>query len=135
MLHTQFFSARFKKDVVIDMICYRRHGHNEGDEPMFTQPTMYKKIAEHPTTCEIYANKLVAEGVLTQEDLEQAKADIKKELDEAFEAAASYKANKADWLDGAWERLSVASGDARRGDTGVSMERLEALGPAPTPVK
>ena len=128
------YRQKFKKDVVIDMICYRRHGHNEGDEPMFTQPTMYKKIAEHPTTGEIYANKLVAEGVLTQEDLEQAKADIKKELDEAFEAAASYKANKADWLDGAWEGLSVASGDARRGETGVSMERLKEIGQALTRV-
>jgi 2-oxoglutarate dehydrogenase E1 component len=126
------YRQKFKKDVVVDMICYRRHGHNEGDEPMFTQPSMYKKIAEHPTTRDIYAKKLIAEGAITQEYLDQAIADAKTELDEAFEAAASYKANKADWFDGAWSGFSVATGDARRGDTSVSMDRLKEAGQALT---
>ncbi|NQU60815.1 MAG: 2-oxoglutarate dehydrogenase E1 component, partial [Rhodospirillales bacterium] len=128
------YRQKFKKDVVIDMICYRRHGHNEGDEPMFTQPTMYKKIAEHPTTRAIYAQKLIAEGVITPEQSDQAVADSLRELDDAFEAAAAYKSNEADWFDGAWAGFSVATGDARRGDTSVSMERLKEVGQALTRV-
>jgi len=124
------YRQKFKKDVVVDMICYRRHGHNEGDEPMFTQPLMYKKIAQHPTTLQIYAKKLIAEGAITQEWLDKATAEFNKTLDAAFEAAANYKANKADWLDGVWAGLSVAAGDARRGVTGVSLERLKEVGQA-----
>ena len=122
------YRQRFKKDVVIDMICYRRHGHNEGDEPMFTQPLMYKKIAEHPTTLQIYSQKLVHEKVLTQDEANQQIADFVRHLDDAFEAAGSYKANKADWLDGAWTGMSIASDDARRGKTGVPVERLKEIG-------
>jgi len=128
------YRQKFKKDVVIDMICYRRHGHNEGDEPMFTQPTMYKKIAEHPTTQAIYAMQLIAEGIMTQEQVDQAIADSLKDLDDAFEAAVSYKPNAADWFDGAWAGFSVATGDARRGDTSVTMERLKEVGQALTRV-
>ncbi len=126
------YRQKFKQDVVVDMICYRRHGHNEGDEPMFTQPLMYKKIAQHPTTLEIYAKKLITEGTITQEWLDRATAEFNKTLDAAFEAAANYKANKADWLDGVWAGLSVAAGDARRGVTGVSLERLKEVGQALT---
>jgi 2-oxoglutarate dehydrogenase E1 component len=126
------YRQKFKKDVVVDMICYRRHGHNEGDEPMFTQPLMYKKIAEHPTTMEIYVRKLIQEGTISQEWLDKATADFTKTLDQAFEAASSYKANKADWLDGQWAGMSVATGDARRGVTGVSIERLKEVGQALT---
>ncbi len=128
------YRQKFKKDVVVDMICYRRHGHNEGDEPMFTQPTMYKKIADHPTTRDIYAQKLVDEGTLTREQVDQAIAEVKKSLDDAFEAAANYKPNKADWFDGAWAGFSVATGDARRGDTSVSLDRLREVGEALTRV-
>ncbi|MDA1090827.1 MAG: 2-oxoglutarate dehydrogenase E1 component [Proteobacteria bacterium] len=128
------YRQKFKKDVVIDMICYRRHGHNEGDEPMFTQPTMYKKIAGHPTTRDIYAKKLITEGLITQEQLDHAIDDVKKDLDESFEAAAGYKPNKADWFDGAWAGFSVATGGARRGDTSVTMERLKEVGQALTRV-
>ena len=122
------YRQRFKKDVVVDMICYRRHGHNEGDEPMFTQPLMYKQIAAHPTTLEIYSQKLVREKVLTQDEANQQIADFERHLDDAFEAAGNYKANKADWLDGAWTGMSIASDDARRGKTGVPLERLKEIG-------
>jgi 2-oxoglutarate dehydrogenase E1 component len=122
------YRQRFKKDVVIDMICYRRHGHNEGDEPMFTQPVMYKKIGAHPTTQQIYAQKLINEKVMTQEEVDKQISDFSSQLDRAFEASTNYKANKADWFDGVWSGLSVAYGDARRGETGVPMDRLKEIG-------
>lgn len=128
------YRQRFKKDAVIDMICYRRHGHNEGDEPMFTQPLMYKKIAAHPTTREIYGQRLVREGVMTQDELDAELANFENHLEQAFEGASSYKANKADWLDGKWAGLSVASGDDRRGLTGVPIDRLKEVGQALTHV-
>ena len=126
------YRQKFKQDVVIDMICYRRHGHNEGDEPMFTQPLMYKKIKDHPTTREIYTQKLVKEGVQTQAEVDTYIANFNKQLDDDFEASANYKANKADWLEGAWGGMSVAAGDARRGETGVPLDRLREIGMALT---
>jgi 2-oxoglutarate dehydrogenase E1 component len=122
------YRQKFKKDVVMDMICYRRHGHNEGDEPMFTQPLMYKKIGAHPTTREIYGQKLVREGVMTQDELDSEIAGFQDHLEKDFEVASSYKSNKADWLDGAWAGMSVASGEDRRGVTGVPLERLQEVG-------
>ena len=122
------YRQRFNKDVVIDMTCYRRYGHNEGDEPMFTQPLMYKKITAHPTTLQIYSQKLIREKVVTEDAVNQQIANFTKQLDDAFEAATSYKTNKADWLDGAWTGFSTATGDARRGNTGVPIERLREIG-------
>ncbi|MHC8510258.1 MAG: 2-oxoglutarate dehydrogenase E1 component [Rhodospirillales bacterium] len=124
------YRQKFHKDVVIDMICYRRHGHNESDEPMFTQPLMYKKIAEHPTTLSIYSDKLVREGVVSAEDVKAVNDGVKKTLDESFEASKPYKPNKADWLEGQWSGMTVAYGDARRGATGVPVERLREVGAA-----
>jgi 2-oxoglutarate dehydrogenase E1 component len=124
------FRQKFHKPVVIDMFCYRRHGHNEGDEPAFTQPVMYKKIASHPTTLEIYAKRLVAEGVMTEGEVEKAKADWRARLDAEFEAGTGYKPNKADWLDGKWAGFKIADQeeDARRGVTGVDISILKDIG-------
>ncbi|MBL4645355.1 MAG: 2-oxoglutarate dehydrogenase E1 component [Rhizobiales bacterium] len=124
------FRQKFGKPVVIDMFCYRRFGHNEGDEPAFTQPLMYKKIRKHPTTLQIYGDKIVAEGLLTAEDVETRKAEWRAHLDEEFEIGNSFKPNKADWLDGAWSGLSRADGDDERrvGDTSVDMDRLKEIG-------
>ncbi|WP_315728059.1 MULTISPECIES: 2-oxoglutarate dehydrogenase E1 component [unclassified Bradyrhizobium] len=124
------FRQKFHKPVVIDMFCYRRHGHNEGDEPAFTQPVMYKKIGAHPSTLEIYSKRLVAEGVMTEGEIEKAKADWRARLDAEFEAGASYRPNKADWLDGKWAGLKSADQEeeARRGVTGVEMDRLKEIG-------
>src|SRR5882757_9641770 len=124
------FRQKFQKPVVIDMFCYRRHGHNEGDEPMFTQPLMYKKIQSHPSTLEIYANKLVAEGVVTDGEVEKMKRDWRARLDAELEASQSYKSNKADWLDGRWAGFKVAeaSDDPRRGNTGVDLKVLKNIG-------
>jgi 2-oxoglutarate dehydrogenase E1 component len=124
------FRQKFQKPVVIDMFCYRRHGHNEGDEPAFTQPLMYKAIRAHPTTQEIYAKKLVGEGVLTQGEVEKMNADWRARLDAELEASQSYRANSADWLDGRWADIKAARDyeDPRRGNTGIALETLREIG-------
>ncbi|MFZ3350982.1 MAG: 2-oxoglutarate dehydrogenase E1 component, partial [Xanthobacteraceae bacterium] len=124
------FRQKFQKPVVIDMFCYRRHGHNEGDEPSFTQPLMYKAIAAHPTTLEIYGKKLTEEGVVTGGDVEQMKAEWRAKLDTELESAQSYRANKADWLDGRWAGFKSVhdADDPRRGHTGVELATLKNIG-------
>jgi 2-oxoglutarate dehydrogenase E1 component len=124
------FRQKFHKPVVIDMFCYRRHGHNEGDEPGFTQPVMYKKIATHPGTVEIYSKRLIADGVMTEGEVEKAKADWRARLDAELEAGSGYKPNKADWLDGKWAGFKSADQeeDARRGVTGVDINVLKDIG-------
>jgi len=123
------FRHEFRKDVVIDMWCYRRFGHNEGDEPAFTQPLMYKTIATHPSTRTIYAEQLVREGTITQEKVDAITQEDRDQLDRDFEAANSYKPNKADWLDGKWAHLNVApTVEDRRGKTDLPEETLKQLG-------
>ena len=122
------FRQHFKKDVVIDLFCYRRHGHNETDEPAFTQPLMYRTIARHPTTRQIYAKRLVETGVLREGEADAMAARFIAELETQFESAKSYRPNKADWLEGAWAGLEQAPDDDRRGDTGVAGERLRQIG-------
>ena len=124
------FRQEFKKDVIIDLFCYRRHGHNEGDEPMFTQPLMYKKIAQQPTTREIYSDQLVAEGVLSAAEADRMVGDFEATLEQDFEAASGYKPNQADWLEGAWTGIESARGEARRGKTGVASKTLKNIGRA-----
>lgn len=122
------FRQTFKKDVVIDMFCYRRFGHNEGDEPAFTQPIMYKTIKGHETTRQIYAQQLAAENVITEGEAGEMVDEFNTYLEEAFEATKSYKPNKADYLEGAWSGLKVASGDDRRGETFITTDDLQRLG-------
>jgi 2-oxoglutarate dehydrogenase E1 component len=124
------FRQKFHKPVVIDMFCYRRHGHNEGDEPAFTQPVMYKRIALHPGTVEIYSKRLIADGVMTEGEVEKAKADWRARLDAELEAGSGYKPNKADWLDGRWADIKAARDydDPRRGHTGIAIETLREIG-------
>ncbi|MDB5392847.1 MAG: sucA [Rhodospirillales bacterium] len=124
------FRQRFKKDVVIDMFCYRRFGHNEGDEPAFTQPMMYKAIAAHKSVRTVYAEKLIAEGVVTAEEAAQQDHDFQAYLESEFEASKSYKPNKADWLEGAWAGLDAAGQDYSRGDTAATEEQLRQVGEA-----
>ncbi len=124
------YRQKFAKPVVIDMFCYRRFGHNEGDEPSFTQPLMYKKIRAQATTLEIYSKKLVGEGVVTDAEIDKMKADWRARLEAEYEAGTGYKPNKADWLDGRWSGLKAAGevDDPRRGDTGVALDTLRDIG-------
>ncbi|MEN3601022.1 2-oxoglutarate dehydrogenase E1 component [Brucella abortus] len=124
------FRMTFHKPVVIDMFCYRRFGHNEGDEPSFTQPLMYKAIRAHKTTVQLYGEKLIAEGLVTQDDIDRMKADWRQKLEGEFEAGQSYKPNKADWLDGAWAGLRTADNadEQRRGKTAVPVKTLKEIG-------
>jgi 2-oxoglutarate dehydrogenase E1 component len=124
------YRAKFKKDVVIDLFCYRRFGHNESDEPSFTQPLMYRKIAEHPAMVELYGKRLIDEGVVTEAELAEKIAAFRKSLDDDFEAAKTFKPNKADWLEGAWTGFEVATGEKRSGDTAVDMDTLRVVGKA-----
>ncbi|HWV21911.1 2-oxoglutarate dehydrogenase E1 component [Devosia neptuniae] len=129
------YRQKFAKPVVIDMFCYRRFGHNEGDEPSFTQPLMYSKIRAHKSTLDIYAAKLVGEGLLTQADVDKLKADWRAKLDAEYEAGQDYRPNKADWLDGVWKDFRPADQEGpRRGDTGVEIDRLVKIGTALTRV-
>ncbi|MGV7031768.1 2-oxoglutarate dehydrogenase E1 component [Methylobacterium symbioticum] len=125
------YRQKFGKPVVIDMLCYRRFGHNEGDEPAFTQPKMYQRIRKHPTALESYGRKLVENGTLSQEALDARKAEFREMLDSELDIATNYKANKADWLDGRWSGFKAVHEDVddpRRGRTAVPAETLREIG-------
>ena len=124
------FRNKFKVDVVVDMFCYRRSGHNEADEPSFTQPLMYQAIKKHQSTVKIYEKQLLEEKILTNEELKKIQTNFKKFLDKEFESAKSYKPNKADWLEGDWTGLSTASFDARKGVTAVKENELQEIAKA-----
>ena len=121
------FRNKFKTDVVVDMFCYRRSGHNEMDLPEFTQPLMYKKIKEHKTALKIYEEKLKDESILKDAEILNQHEEYKKILEEEFALSNTYKSNKADWLEGSWKGLSTASFDARRGKTSVTIEDLNSI--------
>tara|TARA_Y100001970_G_scaffold285771_1_gene406382 strand:- start:2588 stop:5491 length:2904 start_codon:yes stop_codon:yes gene_type:complete len=118
------FRNKFKEDVVVDMFCYRRSGHNEADEPSFTQPLMYQAIKKHPTTMKIYENKLIKENIYDINQARKIQENFKLFLDKEFNNAKSYKPNKADWLEGSWSGLSIASLGPRKGKTSVEKENL-----------
>ena len=128
------YRQRFKADVVVDIFCYRRHGHNEGDEPAFTQPAMYRAINERPTTRQIYTERLVTEGVLTEQDAERMMGEFRGRLETELEASKSYRPNKADWLEGDWADIEAAPRDERPGDTALAPEVLAEIGRALTRV-
>jgi len=114
--------------VVIDMFCYRRHGHNEGDEPSFTQPLMYKRIKQHRPVVDIYADQLVEEGLFERAQIDALRSETRTALENEFEAAESYRPNRADWLDGRWAGIGFADEGPRRGKTEVEIETLREIG-------
>ena len=122
------YRQAFGRDVVVDMFCYRRAGHNEIDEPAFTQPAMYRRIAELPTTRQAYEKRLIERGTLTAGEAQAGRDACAARLESEFEAAAGYKPNKADWLEGRWAGLRLPEGGARRGRTEVALDRLLEIG-------
>ncbi|THD76336.1 2-oxoglutarate dehydrogenase E1 component [Thalassobius vesicularis] len=129
------FRMKFHKDVVIDIFCYRRFGHNEGDEPMFTNPMMYNNIKRHKTTLQLYTERLVADGLIPEGEIEDMKAAFQAQLNEEFEAGKDYKPNKADWLDGRWSHLDREKQENyQRGQTAISEETMKQVGEALTRV-
>jgi 2-oxoglutarate dehydrogenase E1 component len=121
------FRQRFKKDVVIDMFCYRRFGHNEGDEPMFTQPVMYRKIKSHEPVSKQYSTQLAEEGIVTFDEAEQMRHDFRDYLEREFQAAADWRHSDADWLGGRWQGMRRARGTVRRGHTEETERTLRRL--------
>jgi 2-oxoglutarate dehydrogenase E1 component len=126
------FRQKFHKDVVLDIFCYRRFGHNEGDEPMFTNPAMYKKIKTHKTTLSLYTERLVQDGLIPEGEIEDMKAGFQAQLNEEFEAGKDYKPNKADWLDGRWSHLDRHGEEYMRGETAIAPETMAEIGTALT---
>ncbi|MEV8465827.1 2-oxoglutarate dehydrogenase E1 component [Fluviibacterium sp. DFM31] len=126
------FRQKFHKDVVLDIFCYRRFGHNEGDEPMFTNPAMYKNIKKHKTTLQLYTERLVADGLIPEGEIEDMKAAFQAKMNEEFEAGTEYKPNKADWLDGRWSHLDPRQEEYDRGQTWIKDEVFDEVGTALT---
>ncbi len=125
------FRQQFATDFVLDIVCYRRHGHNENDEPAFTQPIMYRAIKERPTTRELYARRLAAEGVASAADAQALWDALFKRYDEAHQAAQSYRVNKADWLEGKWRGLKTDDAqDETEQATAADADSLRMVGQA-----
>jgi len=122
------FRQTFKRDVVVDIFCYRKFGHNESDEPMFTQPLMYKEITRHTLPAEIYARRLMDEGVLKEDEAKGKFAELKAFFEKQYEAAKTFRPNKADWLEGQWAGFEQGKGEHPDGDTGVDPDMLKEIG-------
>jgi 2-oxoglutarate dehydrogenase E1 component len=121
------FRQKFKRDSVVDLICYRKYGHNEGDEPMFTQPVMYNTIAKKASPATIYANRLLQEGTMSKADLAAMQAKLETLFEKEFKAGKTYKPNKANWLEGKWSKFTPGSVH-QEPDTGVKVNTLKKLG-------
>ncbi len=119
------YRQQFQKDVVIDLIGYRRYGHNEGDEPMYTQPVMYTKIKDHPTIEKLYAEQLIAEKSITAEQYQALVVAFENHLSSEFELSKTYKPTQADWLKGRWQHIKNDCNSLPK--TAVSADKLQEL--------
>lgn len=128
------FRQKFHKDVVLDIFCYRRFGHNEGDEPMFTNPAMYTRIKKQKTTLQLYTERLVKDGLIPEGEIEDMKAAFQARLNEEFEIGKNFKPNKADWLDGRWSGLDREKEEYQPGATAIKPETMKEIGTALTRV-
>ncbi|WCR12131.1 2-oxoglutarate dehydrogenase E1 component [Paracoccus stylophorae] len=128
------FRQKFHKDVVLDIFCYRRFGHNEGDEPMFTNPAMYHRIKSHKTTLQLYTERLVNDGLMPEGEIDDMKAAFQAHLNEEFELGKDFRPNKADWLDGKWSGFEREGAEYIRGETGLPPEDMTRIGRALTQI-
>ncbi len=126
------YRMKFAADVVLDIVCYRRHGHNETDEPAFTQPLMYARIKETPTTRTLYADRLAKSGAVSAEDGKAMLDAFNAQLEDAYQAAQTFKPNKADWLEGHWAGLKAAGSEEEEKEDGtaVALDTLREVGGA-----
>ena len=115
-------------DAIIDMICYRRNGHNELDQPAFTQPKLYKQITRHPSTMQIFEKRLIEEGTLTQEECDEIKQFTMESYEKDFEASKTYVKKEEDWLSSRWHGFKGPSQQSRIRPTGVDIEVLRSIG-------
>lgn len=132
-LISEEFRQKFQKDVIIDIVCYRRYGHNEGDEPMFSQPKMYKKIKDHKTVATLYSEKLIKEGLITESEFKNQVSAFQKKLDGFYNESKTYKPSKSEWLDGLWSKISQYDKDKQKVEkTGIPLKQLQKIGKALT---
>jgi len=117
------FRLKFNRDVVIDLICYRRFGHNEGDEPSFTQPLMYEKIRSHPSPVKMYGNKLINENTISNDELNDNIKKFKDLLDDQYKNAKDYNP-KIEWFEGTWSAYKPEKGKDKRGVSGVDIDKI-----------
>ncbi len=121
------YRAKYKKDVVVEILCYRKYGHNEGDEPMYTQPLMYHTIKNKKTPALIYSSQLISEGAIQEGDYEKMAEKFKEKLDKAYELSKSYKP-KAYFLEGIWEGFAKNKTDKDKNlATGIELKKLEEI--------
>lgn len=124
------YRQHFKKDIVVDIVGYRKYGHNEGDEPFYTQPLMYENIKRHDHVANIYAKQLEQQGLLSTLDFQNMQKEFKQILESEFELSSSYKPQEADWLRGDWENLTKATPMREEPMTGLPLDKLRNLGVA-----
>lgn len=119
------YRQKFKKDIILDIMCYRRYGHNEGDEPLYTQPVMYKIIKNHPTLKKLYSEKLISAGAISQEEFKKLNDEFNSHLEKSFTEAEKFQAKKGDWLEGEWK--NVKNGDNKIPETGIETKKLKDI--------
>lgn len=129
---------RYKKDVVVDIVCYRRHGHNEVDQPSFTQPLMYKRIAQQKPTLELYSNQLIEEGSFTREEIDSMKSRVWNILEDSYEKSKDYQSNRSEWVSSSWEGFmsikELANAITPEYETGIKSETLKHIAKATSEV-
>ncbi|KAL1411286.1 2-oxoglutarate dehydrogenase E1 component [Vanrija albida] len=124
--------ATFKKDVVIDIVCYRRHGHNETDQPSFTQPKMYEAIKKQPTVLSVYSDRLIKEGTFTAKEIDEHRQWVWSTLEKAADDSKEYKPSQREWLSSSWDGFpspkELAEKVLPQHPTGVTEPTLKQIG-------
>ncbi|MGI4851944.1 MAG: 2-oxoglutarate dehydrogenase E1 component [Janthinobacterium lividum] len=122
------YRAKFQRDVFVDLVCYRRFGHNEMDEPSFTQPLMYKAIRTRPSVFQLYGDRLIQEKVIDSSLIENMSQNLEQEWQQEFTLAQDYRNDKDDWLEGAWVGLQSRYDPWAPLSTGIDAKILNEIG-------